>query len=115
MLKIADFYLFFSISRYSKNVEDHYFLLLRAVNENTSNSSMLNIAKLVPPPESVPILFDSAIHGIPFDSGQFRNSGDWFDPESVEVAGIEPNSGIEKNSWKSVRFHRDEIPGIGWN
>jgi len=37
------------------------------------------------------------------------------DPESVEVAEIEPNSGIERNSWESVRFHRDGIPGIGLN
>jgi hypothetical protein len=120
--------------------------------ENTSYSAMLNIAELVPPPESVPILFDSTIHGIPSDSVQFhfdsipgipyrnrslpsptcivlwskvspqyvdeilvRNSGNWLDPESVEVAGIEPNSGIERNSWESVRFHRDGISGIGWN
>jgi len=33
---------------------------------------MLNIAELVPPPESVQIPFDSAIHGIPSDSDQFR-------------------------------------------
>ncbi len=48
--------------------------------------------------------------GIERDSVRFRlilNSGNWFDPESVEVAGIEPNSGIEMNSWESVRFHRD--------
>jgi hypothetical protein len=30
---------------------------------------MLNIAELVPPPESVPIPFNSAIHRIPFDAG----------------------------------------------
>ncbi len=45
-------------------------------------------------------------------SHQFRNYRNWFDSESVEVAAIEPNSGIERNSWESVRFHRD---GIGWN
>ncbi len=56
--------------------------------------------------------------GIERDSVRFRlilNSGNWFDPESDEVAGIEPNSGIEMNSWESVRFHRDWIPGNGWN
>ncbi len=47
--------------------------------------------------------------GIPSDSGN------WFDPESVEVLGVEPNSGIERNLWESVRFHRDGIPGTGWN
>ncbi len=37
--------------------------------ENTFYSAMLNIAELVPPPESVPIPFHSEIHGISFDSG----------------------------------------------
>jgi hypothetical protein len=36
------------------------------------------------------------------------------DPESVEVAGIELNYGIERNSWELVRFHRDGMPGMGW-
>ncbi len=34
--------------------------------ENISYSAMLNIAELVPPPNSVQIPFDSAIHGIPY-------------------------------------------------
>jgi hypothetical protein len=53
--------------------------------ENTSYSAMLNIEELVPP------------------------------PELVTVAGIESNYGVERNSWGSVRIHRDGIPGIGWN
>ncbi len=48
-------------------------------------------------------------------SGIGRNSGNRLDPESVEVAGIQPNFGSERNSWESVRFHWDGIPGIGWN
>jgi hypothetical protein len=59
---------------------------------------MLNIAEVVPLPESVP-----------------TNSGNRLDPESVEVAGIETNFRIERNSWESLRFHGDGIPSIGWN
>ncbi len=33
---------------------------------NASYFAMFNIAELVPPPESVPIPFASAIHGIPY-------------------------------------------------
>jgi len=56
--------------------------------DNTSYSAMLNIA------------------GMP--SLQFH-----LFPESVTVAGIEPNYGVERNSWGSVRIHRDRIPGTG--
>jgi len=33
-------------------------------------------------------------------------------PALVDIAGIEPNSRTERNSWESVRSHRDGIPGI---
>jgi hypothetical protein len=59
-------------------------------------------------PESVLVPSDSALT-------QFRNFGNRFDPELVGVSGIELNSGIERNSWGSVRIHRDGIPEIGWN
>ncbi len=57
--------------------------------ENTSYSAMLNIAELVPPPESVPIQFDSAIHGIPFDSEIPSDSGQF---RELSQSGIGPNS-----------------------
>jgi hypothetical protein len=91
-----------------RKIDTYPILKLEKDDENTSYSAMLNIGELVPPPESVPIPFDPAWT-------EFRNSGNWLDSESVEVAGIEPNSRIERNSWESVRFHRDGIPGMGWN
>ncbi len=73
--------------------------------ENTSYYAMLNIAELVPPPESVPIPFDSEIHGIPGISW-IRNQ-----LKLQELSRIPELRGIPGNQWDFIGTEFRESDG----